>query len=461
MKLKKCIFIIICILVISIGFNLHAQQMRVKSFSQLMEPMTVEMQRKDNNGNICALVKVIIPSAQATFEGSLIGPSDFKTSEYWCYLTPGSKHLKIKYPNCEPLMVVFEDLIGSGVQSKQIYELSLSVPTFSKQNGRPLSVEIGFEKHGWLFSKEQQWRAVSDTIEPVTIYVNYKDGNYDEKTILNPQIHKEILLGNIVKGDKLTIVPDSHQYQALEYSVTENDLTNQKKQLGLRKKRMELSGLIIDEKTGLPIPDIKLEFFPCMDFSIDFSSNNKRIKTIDYNSSQVCISDSKGAFRCSDLLPGHTYDIRFGNLPIGYHSPNVPKEHSIFKTEPYNFKIECKHNSPYEFRISPNKLVGYIMDGNKPINGAIIKCKSLYNDSIRSDEHGYFEIFGYQKEDINIMADGYDTLRLYFDVNETFSYWESYWMAQPLKIKMKKTNAKTPRQREGLYNYGKSRVDYF
>lgn len=97
-KIIKPLVIAVCLF---FAANVLADEIRVKSFSMQMEPMTVEMQRKDNNGEVCALVKVIIPTAQATFEGNLIGRSDYKTSEYWCYLSPGSKQLKVKYSKCE------------------------------------------------------------------------------------------------------------------------------------------------------------------------------------------------------------------------------------------------------------------------------------------------------------------------------------------------------------------------
>lgn len=129
MKNKSKIFrVILLFILIALPFTAKSQGIKIKSFSLQMEPMTVPMQRVDANGNVCALVKVIIPNAQASFEGSLIGNCDYKTSEYWCYLSPGSKQLKIKYPNCEPLMVNFDNFIG-GLASKQIYELHLIIPS--------------------------------------------------------------------------------------------------------------------------------------------------------------------------------------------------------------------------------------------------------------------------------------------------------------------------------------------
>ena len=129
----RCVYKVIVVLSVAFAsVAACAQNITVKAFSMLMEPMTVPMQRKDNNGNICALVKVVMPSAQAAFEGSLIGNCEYKTAEYWCYLTPGCKFLKVKYPGCEPLLVNFEDFIGSGVKSRMIYELHLSVPEVSR-----------------------------------------------------------------------------------------------------------------------------------------------------------------------------------------------------------------------------------------------------------------------------------------------------------------------------------------
>lgn len=112
----------------------QAEEIKIKSFSEKWEPMTVGMQRKDNNGEICPLIKVVLPSDQAGFEGNIVGNCDYKISEYWCYLTPGSKYLKVKYPGYEPLMVDFVSLAGKGLESKHIYELILSVSTTSSSD---------------------------------------------------------------------------------------------------------------------------------------------------------------------------------------------------------------------------------------------------------------------------------------------------------------------------------------
>lgn len=94
--MKNLLRLVMVVIAQSLTITSYGQEIKVKSFSLQMEPMTVPMQRKDNNGDVCALVKVIIPTAQASFEGSLIGNCEFKTSEYWCYLSPGSKNVEDK-----------------------------------------------------------------------------------------------------------------------------------------------------------------------------------------------------------------------------------------------------------------------------------------------------------------------------------------------------------------------------
>lgn len=101
-----------------------AQDLHVVSFEQRMEPMTVPMQQKDLNGQICALIKVQLPTLGCKFEGNVIA-SRFEVSEYWVYLSDGSRYLNIKCPGHPTLFVDFSQYGISGVFSKGIYYLQL------------------------------------------------------------------------------------------------------------------------------------------------------------------------------------------------------------------------------------------------------------------------------------------------------------------------------------------------
>ena len=101
-----------------------AQDLKIVSFEQRSEPMTFPMQQRDLNGNICALVKVQLPTPGCKFEGNVIDYK-FEVSEYWVYLSDGSHNLNIKCPGQTTLFVNFAEYGISEVSSKGIYYLLL------------------------------------------------------------------------------------------------------------------------------------------------------------------------------------------------------------------------------------------------------------------------------------------------------------------------------------------------
>ena len=109
---------------------IHAQDVQVK-FESKAEPMTVPMQRKDLNGDLCALVKVLLPQNDVAFEGNVIGKVTFRTNEYWVYMSPNSQYLRIKIPGRYPVLVNFTQYGIEGVESKGIYELLVKIANSS------------------------------------------------------------------------------------------------------------------------------------------------------------------------------------------------------------------------------------------------------------------------------------------------------------------------------------------
>ena len=101
-----------------------AQELTVVSLRETTDIMFADKQVKDYNGDICALVKVLLPVEGADFEEDF--RHVFKTSEYWVYMSPGKKYLRVKCPWRKPLLVYFPDYIEGGVKAKKIYELDLS-----------------------------------------------------------------------------------------------------------------------------------------------------------------------------------------------------------------------------------------------------------------------------------------------------------------------------------------------
>lgn len=106
-----------------------AQKLTVESMKIAGNDISAsQYERKDLNGQACALVKVLLPMPGAVFEGNVIGNVDFKTGEYWVYLSAGSKELRIKHPQAQPVQAVFKDYGLEKLTSKTTYTLSVLLP---------------------------------------------------------------------------------------------------------------------------------------------------------------------------------------------------------------------------------------------------------------------------------------------------------------------------------------------
>lgn len=111
-----------------------AQKLTVESMKAAPYDISAsQYERKDLNGQACALVKVQLAAMGAQFEGNVIQPVEYKTGEYWVYMTEGSKELHIKHPSFVPLAVNFRDYGIKGVEQKVTYVLTLNIPQAGTQ----------------------------------------------------------------------------------------------------------------------------------------------------------------------------------------------------------------------------------------------------------------------------------------------------------------------------------------
>lgn len=102
-----------------------SQKAVVESFE--VAPMDVTAQkyaRLDLHGEKCALVKVIVVAQNVSFQGNLIGDVPKKGSEYWVYLTAGTKMMRITADNFMSMMYNFPEPLQGGVT----YILTLQTP---------------------------------------------------------------------------------------------------------------------------------------------------------------------------------------------------------------------------------------------------------------------------------------------------------------------------------------------
>jgi len=127
---RLCLILLVCLL----ALTTQAQELTIKSMTVAGNDISAsQYERKDLNGQACALVKVLLASPGAVFEGNVIGDVAYKTGEYWVYMTEGSKELRIKHPQTQPLQVVFKKLGIDKLASKTTYMLSVLLPQVAVQ----------------------------------------------------------------------------------------------------------------------------------------------------------------------------------------------------------------------------------------------------------------------------------------------------------------------------------------
>ena len=121
------------ILIVTLVFQLPilAQELAVKEMKATNDLSASQYRRNDLNGQPCALVKVLLATTGATFEGNFIPPVEYKSGEYWVYMSEGSRELRIKHPSFVPLYVNFSDYGIKDVQSLVTYDLTLIMPQAS------------------------------------------------------------------------------------------------------------------------------------------------------------------------------------------------------------------------------------------------------------------------------------------------------------------------------------------
>ncbi len=110
----------------SVLTGLQAQKLAVEGMTASpMDLSASQYERKDLAGQACGLVKVQLADEGAQFEGNVFGKVEYKTGEYWVYMTQGAYMLRVKHPKFVPLDVNFHDYGISGVESKVTYTLTL------------------------------------------------------------------------------------------------------------------------------------------------------------------------------------------------------------------------------------------------------------------------------------------------------------------------------------------------
>ncbi len=118
------------ILLILFPIWLNAQNISVKSFKLLERDLDARVvePKKDQNGDKCAIIKIVTTEKGFVFDGDMNGivTTVYKTGEYWVYLPWGSKKITIKH---EKLGILRNYLYPIPIKEATVYEMVLTTGT--------------------------------------------------------------------------------------------------------------------------------------------------------------------------------------------------------------------------------------------------------------------------------------------------------------------------------------------
>lgn len=105
-----------------------AQELTVKSFVQTNDAIARTRNVMGTDGNVCAAVIVRIPTENAKFDGGFILGRSYKNGEYILDMQSGAAQMRVSAPGFNTIDVKFREYIGSTLQSKTTYMLTINMP---------------------------------------------------------------------------------------------------------------------------------------------------------------------------------------------------------------------------------------------------------------------------------------------------------------------------------------------
>ena len=134
---------IVLVSVFLFAFTLSfSQGIQVASFERLPNDMDARVNAAviDQNGDKCALIKVVTDQKGLVWEGGMLGITKVKnkTGEYWVYVPRGSKKITIKH---EDLGVLRDYRYPQSIDEATVYEMVLKTDASQKREGQQISAQ--------------------------------------------------------------------------------------------------------------------------------------------------------------------------------------------------------------------------------------------------------------------------------------------------------------------------------
>ena len=160
LRLLRLIFLVVLLHPISAKCEGTFFPIQMKVLS--MDRSAQTQPRLDLNGDKCALIKLILLMPDIGLEGNVVGSAEFRKGEYWIYVTPKTKMLKLKHSKYMPCLLEFSKFDIPQVESGVTYELIVEVKNDDPEEIRKLK-EYAQAMDSRLISLQDSLQMVTET----------------------------------------------------------------------------------------------------------------------------------------------------------------------------------------------------------------------------------------------------------------------------------------------------------
>ena len=390
--MRYYLFLFLSVFVFQLSFG---QSISVSSFQKRNNDMDARAHYpvKDQNGDLCAMLKIETTETGFVFEGGSLGimKTERKTAEYWVYVPYGSKRISIKH---DQLGILRDYMFPETIDKATVYLMKLTTATVRT------IVEDAVIESQWLIIKSEPTGAnvfIDDQLAGTTPFQRkYKEDEYNyriEKNRYHTQAGKLELSGEKVSLDvtlkpkfgdiRIASTPETGMQIYLDDENTGKTTPATLEEISSGEHNIKLQNQWYQPQTK--VVTVEDEQTANLEFTMQPAFAELKV-TASPDADILIDGDKKATGNWSGRLLSGIYTVKAEKTK--YYSEEKQLEISAGKDEILSFELKGKTGS-VDVITTPMEVNVYLDGEKQGLSPLTIKDKLIGNYKIKLEKDGY------------------------------------------------------------------------
>jgi len=390
--MRYYLFLFLSVFVFQLSFG---QSISVSSFQKRNNDMDARAHYpvKDQNGDLCAMLKIETTETGFVFEGGSLGimKTERKTAEYWVYVPYGSKRISIKH---DQLGILRDYMFPESIEKATVYLMKLTTATVRT------IVEDAVIESQWLIIKSEPTGAnvfIDDQLAGTTPFQRkYKEDEYNyriEKNRYHTQAGKLELSGEKVSLDvtlkpkfgdiRIASTPETGMQIYLDDENTGKTTPATLEEISSGEHNIKLQNQWYQPQTK--VVTVEDEQTANLEFTMQPAFAELKV-TASPDADILIDGDKKATGNWSGRLLSGIYTVKAEKTK--YYSEEKQLEISAGKDEILSFELKGKTGS-VDVMTTPMEVNVYLDGEKQGLSPLTIKNKLIGNYKIKLEKDGY------------------------------------------------------------------------